>query len=76
MVDEDRTSPSSDDPSQSEPAPPEDENDFLIPGPTPTSNEGCFAWGASWVVVSVILLIIVAIMTLGCFAIALLLDLM
>lgn len=52
--------------------PPEDEHEFLIPGPTPTSNEGCFTWGASWVVLSLVLLVIVAIMTVTCFFIALL----
>ena len=46
---------------------PNDEHEFLMPGPTPTSNEGCFTWGASWVVVSLVLLIIVAVMTVGCF---------
>ena len=76
MVEEDRTeaapTPASDPATQ----PPEDDNDFLMPGPTPTSNEGCFAWGASWVIVSIVLLIIVAIMTLGCFAISLLLGIL
>jgi hypothetical protein len=76
MVEEDRTSPPEADTSQPEPAPPEDEHDFLMPGPTPTSNEGCFAWGVSWVVVSVVLLVIVALMTLACFAISLLVGLL
>lgn len=52
--------------------PPENEHEFLIPGPTPTSNEGCFTWGASWVVLSLVLLVIVAIMTVACYFIALL----
>jgi hypothetical protein len=75
MVEEDRTEPNPDVADQTT-QPPEDEHDFLMPGPTPTSNEGCFAWGASWVVVSIILLVIVAIMTLGCFAISLLIGLL
>lgn len=77
MVEDDRTERLDDAaPADTPQAPPEDEHDFLMPGPTPTSNEGCFAWGASWVVVSVILLIIVMLMTLGCFAISLLLGLL
>lgn len=62
--------------STAETLPPEDQHEFLIPGPTPTSNEGCFAWGASWVIVSLVLLVIVAVMTAGCFLIALLFNLM
>ena len=56
--------------------PPEDEHEFLMPGPTPTSNEGCFAWGASWVIVSLVLLVIVAVMTVGCFFISRLVGLL
>jgi hypothetical protein len=55
---------------------PQDEHDFLMPGPTPTSNEGCFSWGASWVLVSIVLLVIVAVMTVVCFGISLLLGLL
>lgn len=74
---EDRTERIETDPAVAPEAPqPDDENDFLLPGPTPTSNEGCFAWGASWVIVSIVLLIIVAIMTLACFAISLLVGLL
>ena len=77
MVEDDRTERLDNAPKADTPQPPpEDEHDFLMPGPTPTSNEGCFAWGASWVVVSVILLVIVMLMTLGCFAISLLLGLL
>lgn len=63
------------DPALPEP-PPEDEHDFLMPGPTPTSNEGCFAWGASWVMVSLVLIVIVAVMTVACFFISLLVGLL
>jgi hypothetical protein len=55
---------------------PDDEHDFLMPGPTPTSNEGCFAWGASWVVVSLVLIVIVAVMSVGCFFISRLVGLL
>lgn len=55
---------------------PDDDHDFLMPGPTPTSNEGCFAWGASWVVVSLVLIVIVAAMTVACFFISLLVGLL
>lgn len=60
------------------PAPPpsDDDHEFLMPGPTPTSNEGCFSWGASWVIVSLVLLVIVAVMTIACFAISLLVGLL
>lgn len=50
--------------------PPEPEHEFLIPGPTPTSNEGCLAWGFSWVLMSIVLLLIVAVMSVGCFGIS------
>jgi hypothetical protein len=76
MVEEDRTEPESTSPADPAITPPEDQHEFLLPGPTPTSNEGCFAWGASWVIVSIALLIIVALMTLGCFAISLLLGIL
>lgn len=76
MVEEDRNEAQETPPTDPASQPTEDEHDFLMPGPTPTSNEGCFAWGASWVIVSIVLLIIVAIMTLGCFAISLLLGLL
>lgn len=76
MVEEDRTEPVTDNSPDQTAQPPEDEHDFLMPGPTPTSNEGCFAWGVSWVVVSVVLLVIVALMTLACFAISLLVGLL
>lgn len=75
MVEEDRSEPKPDEPASTPPSP-EDDHEFLLPGPTPTSNEGCFAWGASWVIVSIVLLIIVALMTLGCFAISLLLGIL
>ncbi len=51
-------------------APAEPEHEFLIPGPTPTSNDGCLAWGFSWVLMSIVLLIIVAVMTVGCYGIS------
>lgn len=57
-------------------APPDEEHEFLIPGPSPTSNEGCFRWGASWVLLSLFLLVIVAVMTLACFGLVLIFDLM
>ena len=73
MTDEERAENAEPTPEET---PPEDQHEFLIPGPTPTSNEGCFAWGASWVIVSLVLLVIVAVMTVGCFLIALVFDLM
>lgn len=48
----------------------EGEHEFLIPGPTPTSNEGCLAWGFSWVLMSLVLIVIVAVMTVGCYGIS------
>lgn len=62
-------------PNQQEPAdepeaPEAPEHEFLIPGPTPTSNDGCLAWGFSWVLMSIVLLIIVAVMTVGCYGIS------
>ena len=76
MVEEDRTRPEDTQPVEPATTPPEDEHEFLLPGPTPTSNEGCFAWGASWVIVSIVLLVIVGLMTVACFAIALLVGLL
>lgn len=46
------------------------EHEFLLPGPTPNSNEGCFAWGVSWVILSLVLILIVAVMSLGCYGIS------
>ena len=56
--------------------PPHDDSDFLMPGPTATSNEGCFAWGASWLIVSLVMILIVAIMTVTCYFLALLFNLL
>lgn len=63
-------------PAPGQPPQPEEEHEFLMPGPTPTSNKGCFAWGLSWVLVSVVLLIIVAVMTVSCYFISILLGIL
>lgn len=68
MADDRHTANSTDFPPE---APPINDHDFLIPGPTPASNEGCFSWGASWVVVSLVLIVIVAVMMVACFFISL-----
>jgi len=43
---------------------------FLVPGPTPESNEGCIRWGLAWTGFSLFLIAIVAIMTIGCYFLA------
>lgn len=49
---------------------PRTEYPFLVPGPTPESNEGCFRWGLAWAGFSLFLIAIVAIMTVGCYFLA------
>jgi flagellar biogenesis protein FliO len=38
-----------------------------VPGPTPESNEGCFRWGLAWTAFSLFLILIIAIITVGCY---------
>ncbi len=46
---------------------PVEEYEFLLPGPTPETNEGCLGWGASWAIFSVFLILVIALVTVGCY---------
>lgn len=48
----------------------EQEYEFLVPGPTPESNRGCFSWGLAWTGFSLFLILLVAIVTVGCYFLA------
>ncbi|RIK46572.1 MAG: hypothetical protein DCC58_02785 [Chloroflexi bacterium] len=45
-------------------------DEFLIPGPTSTSNEGALRWGLSWLLLSLFLMVGVAVMSLVCWWLA------
>lgn len=49
---------------------PQQEYPFLVPGPTPESNEGCFRWGLAWTGFSLFLILIIAVITVGCYFLA------
>lgn len=46
-------------------------DDFLIPGPTPESNEGLGRWGLSWLIFSIALIVMMALMSYVCWVLAL-----
>lgn len=50
--------------------PRQEEYPFLVPGPTPESNAGCFRWGLAWTGFSLFLILIIAVITVGCFFLA------
>jgi hypothetical protein len=68
------TEPTPDDQSPANEEAPEEvskhEYEFLVPGPTPESNQGCFSWGLAWTGFSLFLILVVAIMTVGCYFLA------
>lgn len=45
-------------------------DDFLVPGPTPTSNEGLRRWGLTWIIFSLLLMLMMAAVSFGCWALA------
>lgn len=45
-------------------------DDFLVPGPSPGSNEGLGRWGLSWLMFSVALIIMMAVMSYVCLIVA------
>jgi hypothetical protein len=45
-------------------------DDFLVPGPTPESNEGWARWGFTWILFSVLLMGMILLMSVLCFGIA------
>lgn len=57
-------------PETPETEPMHEEYPFLVPGPTPESNEGCFRWGLAWTAFSLFLILIIAVITVGCFFLA------
>jgi hypothetical protein len=48
----------------------QDEYPFLVPGPTPETNEGCLRWGLTWTLFSLVLIVIVLVMSVGCWFLA------
>lgn len=47
-----------------------DEDEFLMPGPTSTSNEGTARWAISWLVFSVVLMLFMLLISVICFGFA------
>ena len=45
-------------------------DDFLVPGPTPESNEGWARWGISWIVFSLVLMVFMALLSFVCLLLA------
>ena len=45
-------------------------DEFLMPGPTSTTNEGTARWAVSWIGFSLVLMLFMLLITLLCFAIA------
>jgi hypothetical protein len=45
-------------------------DDFLVPGPTPESNEGLGRWGLSWLLFSVVLMLLMLGMSALCWLLA------
>jgi hypothetical protein len=45
-------------------------DDFLVPGPTPTSNEGLRRWGCTWLAFSVALILLMLLITYVCWLLA------
>lgn len=42
-------------------------DDFLVPGPTPESNEGLARWGITWIVFSLLLMLLMLGITVACY---------
>jgi hypothetical protein len=45
-------------------------DDFLVPGPTPDSNEGLARWGITWLVFSLLLILLMLGITVVCWLLA------
>jgi len=45
-------------------------DDFLVPGPSPESNEGLGRWGLSWLIFSLALIVMMALMSYTCLVLA------
>jgi hypothetical protein len=45
-------------------------DEFLLPGPTSTSNEGLARWGLSWIIFSVVLMGVMALISFVCLVLA------
>jgi hypothetical protein len=60
------------DPARDTPAPPRHtaSDDFLVPGPTPESNEGLGRWGLSWLLFSVTLILLMLLLSFVCWLLA------
>lgn len=46
---------------------PMEKEDFLVPGPTPESNEGLARWGITWLVFSLLLMLVMLGITVACY---------
>ncbi|HMM42373.1 MAG TPA: hypothetical protein PKA95_10765 [Thermomicrobiales bacterium] len=44
-----------------------EKDDFLVPGPTPESNEGLARWGITWLVFSLLLMLVMLGITVVCY---------
>lgn len=45
-------------------------DDFLVPGPAPGTNEGLGRWGLSWLMFSIALIVMMALMSWICLVLA------
>jgi hypothetical protein len=43
---------------------------FLVPGPTPESNEGTARWAITWIVFSLVLMLLILAMSFVCWVLA------
>jgi hypothetical protein len=46
------------------------DDEFLVPGPTSTSNEGAWRWGLSWLIFSIVLMVLLGLMSFVCWWLA------
>lgn len=46
------------------------DDQFLMPGPTSTSNEGALRWGLSWLLFSIVLMVLVGLLSFVCWWLA------
>lgn len=45
-------------------------DDFLVPGPSPESNEGLARWGLTWLVFSLLLIVLMLCVSFACLTLA------
>jgi hypothetical protein len=66
----DATQPEEQPPDEETPQRQGGDDQFLMPGPTSTSNEGALRWGLSWLLFSIFLMALVGLMSFVCWWLA------